>query len=68
MVACLQFINIIVHSVDDLNYRVFLQYEFAMLGLHDLLDVRHPGFMQIFVDLQNLRDGITSITSDSVFG
>jgi hypothetical protein len=38
--AAMQFINVLVHSVEDLNYRVFLQHEFATLGLEDLLKVR----------------------------
>ncbi|CAH1396204.1 unnamed protein product [Nezara viridula] len=38
MVACMQFINIIVHSVDDMNYRVHLQYEFTQLGLDSYLE------------------------------
>jgi len=33
LVACMQFINILVHSVDDMNYRVHLQWEFTLLGL-----------------------------------
>lgn len=38
MVACMQFINIVVHSVDDMNYRVALQWEFASLGLDEYLE------------------------------
>ena len=38
MVACMQFINIIVHSVEDMNFRVALQYEFSSLGLDDCLE------------------------------
>lgn len=38
MVACMQFINIVVHSVEDMNYRVHLQYEFTALGLDEYLD------------------------------
>ena len=30
MVACVQFINIVVHSVDDMNFRVALQWEYAI--------------------------------------
>ena len=37
MVACMQFINIIVHSTQNMNYRVHLQYEFTQLGLDDYL-------------------------------
>lgn len=38
-VACMQFINIVVHSVEDMNFRVHLQYEFTKLGLDDYLEV-----------------------------
>lgn len=38
MVACMQFINIIVHSVDNMNFRVYLQYEFTQLGLDGYLE------------------------------
>ncbi|CAF3806487.1 unnamed protein product, partial [Rotaria magnacalcarata] len=37
MVACMQFINIVVHSVQEMNYRVYLQEEFKLLGLDDCL-------------------------------
>ncbi|XP_067291417.1 formin-like protein 1 [Pseudorasbora parva] len=37
-VACMQFINIIVHSVEDMNFRVYLQYEFTQLGLDGYLE------------------------------
>ncbi|XP_062848781.1 formin-like protein 1 [Trichomycterus rosablanca] len=39
MVACMQFINIVVHSVENLNFRVHLQYEFTQLGLDDYLEM-----------------------------
>jgi len=38
-VACMQFINIVVHSVEDMNFRVHLQYDFTKLGLDEYLDV-----------------------------
>ncbi|CAH1122122.1 unnamed protein product [Ceutorhynchus assimilis] len=38
MVACMQFVNIIVHSVEDMNFRVHLQYEFTTLGLDTYLE------------------------------
>lgn len=38
-VACVQFINIVVHSVENMNFRVFLQYEFTNLGLDLCLEV-----------------------------
>ena len=37
----MQFINIIVHSVQDMNYRVHLQEEFKILGLDECLIVRN---------------------------
>nr|XP_054767781.1 formin-like protein 3 isoform X3 [Lytechinus pictus] len=38
MVACMQFINIVVHSVENMNFRSHLQYEFSCLGLDDYLE------------------------------
>lgn len=38
----MQFINIVVHSVEDMNFRVHLQYEFTKLGLEEFLQVE-PG-------------------------
>jgi len=38
----MQFVNIVVHSVEDMNFRVHLQYEFTKLGLDDYLEkLRH---------------------------
>ena len=34
------FINVIVHSAENLNFRVHLQHEFTMLGLDEYLEVR----------------------------
>uniref|UniRef100_A0A671Y531 Formin like 1 n=1 Tax=Sparus aurata TaxID=8175 RepID=A0A671Y531_SPAAU len=39
MVACMQFINIVVHSVENMNFRVHLQYEFTHLSLDKYLEV-----------------------------
>uniref|UniRef100_A0A673B4K7 Formin-like protein 1 n=1 Tax=Sphaeramia orbicularis TaxID=375764 RepID=A0A673B4K7_9TELE len=39
MVACMQFINIVVHSVENMNFRVHLQYEFTHLKLDKYLEV-----------------------------
>lgn len=38
-VACMQFINIVVHSVENMNFRVYLQYEFTHQGLDEYLEV-----------------------------
>lgn len=34
----MQFVNIVVHSVEDMNFRVHLQYEFTALGLDEYLE------------------------------
>lgn len=39
-VSCMQFINIVVHSVEGMNFRVHLQFEFTLLGLDEYLEVR----------------------------
>ncbi|XP_047532891.1 formin-like protein isoform X3 [Vanessa atalanta] len=36
--VCMQFVNVIVHSVEDMNFRVHLQYEFTALKLDDYLE------------------------------
>jgi formic-like protein len=33
----MKFINIVVHSAEDMNFRVHLQYEFTILGLDEFL-------------------------------
>jgi len=38
-VSCMQFVNIVVHSVEDMNFRVHLQHEFTLLGLDHFLEV-----------------------------
>ncbi len=40
--ACMNFINVIVHSAEDVNFRVHLQYEFTELGLDEYLEVCQP--------------------------
>lgn len=35
----MQFINIVVHSVENMNFRVHLQYEYTHLGLDKYLEV-----------------------------
>ncbi len=59
MVACMQFINIVVHSVDDMNYRVALQWEFATLGLEEyLVPLSSNLFLRLFIikDVLTQRD------------
>ncbi|PWA33821.1 hypothetical protein CCH79_00017254 [Gambusia affinis] len=43
LVACMQFINIVVHSVEDMNFRVHLQYDFTKLNLEEHLEVIRQG-------------------------
>ena len=47
----MQFINIIVHSVEDVNFRVHLQHEFSLLGLDDYLVV-HPTVLMVVTHSQ----------------
>lgn len=42
----MQFINIVVHSVEDMNFRVHLQFDFTKLCLDDYLDVSWDITMQ----------------------
>ena len=35
----MQFVNIVVHSVENMNFRVHLQHEFSIIGLDDYLAV-----------------------------
>ena len=43
----MQFINIVVHSVEDMNFRVYLQHEFTLLGLDDFLEVNLPFILSL---------------------
>lgn len=56
-VASMQFINIVVHSVEDMNFRVHLQYEFTKLGLDEYLDVSTFFGVILRVDLLPLLRG-----------
>ena len=39
----MNFINVIVHSAEEMNFRVYLQHEFSLLGLDDYLLVKWEG-------------------------
>lgn len=58
MVACMQFINIVVHSTQNMNYRVHLQHEFTLLGLDDYLEnkLRFNESDRLHVQLQAYLD------------
>jgi hypothetical protein len=47
----MQFINIIVHSVQEMNYRVYLQEEFKLLGLDECLKVRCRDFLIVYLNV-----------------
>ncbi|XP_017534020.1 formin-like protein 3 isoform X5 [Manis javanica] len=62
MVACMQFINIVVHSVEDMNFRVHLQYEFTKLGLEEFLQKsRHTESEKLQVQTQAYLDNVFDV-------
>ncbi|KAL7991233.1 hypothetical protein Chor_014970 [Crotalus horridus] len=62
MVACMQFINIVVHSVEDMNFRVHLQYEFTKLGLEEFLQKsRHTESEKLLVQIQAYLDNVFDV-------
>ena len=58
MVACMQFINIVVHSTQQMNFRVHLQHEFTQLGLDEYLEnkLRYNESDRLQVQLQAYLD------------
>ncbi|XP_075703072.1 formin-like protein 1 [Rhinoderma darwinii] len=64
MVACMQFINIVVHSVKNMNFRVYLQYEFSLLGLDEYLEVlKHTESERLIVQIQAYLDNIFDVNN-----
>ncbi|XP_026680950.1 formin-like protein, partial [Diaphorina citri] len=64
MVACMQFINIVVHSVEDMNFRVHLQYEFSRLGLDSYLDkLRHTESEELQVQISAYLDNVFDVAA-----
>ncbi|KAF1414715.1 Formin-like protein 3, partial [Spheniscus humboldti] len=62
MVACMQFINIVVHSVEDMNFRVHLQYEFTKLELEEFLQKsRHTESEKLQVQIQAYLDNVFDV-------
>ncbi|KAJ8012851.1 hypothetical protein DPEC_G00047160 [Dallia pectoralis] len=62
MVACMQFINIVVHSVEDMNFRVHLQYDFTKLCLDDHLDkLKHTESDKLQVQIQAYLDNVFDV-------
>ncbi|KAM5135583.1 formin-like protein 1 [Mantella aurantiaca] len=64
MVACMQFINIVVHSVKNMNFRVFLQYEFSLLELDEYLEeLKKTESERLQVQIQAYIDNIFDVNS-----
>ncbi|XP_064078271.1 formin-like protein isoform X4 [Macrobrachium nipponense] len=64
MVACMQFINIVVHSVEDMNFRVHLQYEFSKLGLDDYLEkLRHHESEELQIQISAYLDNVFDVAA-----
>uniref|UniRef100_A0A671QY94 Formin-like protein 2 n=1 Tax=Sinocyclocheilus anshuiensis TaxID=1608454 RepID=A0A671QY94_9TELE len=62
IVACMQFINIVVHSVEDMNFRVHLQYDFTKLGLDEYLDkLKHTESDKLHVQIQAYLDNVFDV-------
>jgi hypothetical protein len=70
MVACMQFINIVVHSVEDMNFRVYLQYEFTQLGLDSYLEkIRYTESEELQVQIAAYLDNefdVAALMEDSI--
>ncbi|XP_076391158.1 formin-like protein isoform X5 [Megachile rotundata] len=64
MVACMQFVNIVVHSVEDMNFRVHLQYEFTKLGLDKYLErLRHTESEDLQVQISAYLDNVFDVAA-----
>lgn len=64
MVACMQFINIVVHSVEDMNFRVHLQFEFSKLGLDDYLEkLRHHESEELQIQISAYLDNVFDVAA-----
>ncbi|XP_022920232.1 formin-like protein [Onthophagus taurus] len=64
MVACMQFVNIVVHSVEDMNFRVHLQYEFTALGLDYYLEkLRQTESEELQVQISAYLDNVFDVAA-----
>uniref|UniRef100_A0AAQ5Y5U3 Formin-like 1a n=1 Tax=Amphiprion ocellaris TaxID=80972 RepID=A0AAQ5Y5U3_AMPOC len=62
MVACMQFINIVVHSVENMNFRVHLQHEFTQHGLDDYLEkLKFTESDRLLVQIQAYLDNVFDV-------
>lgn len=64
MVACMQFVNIVVHSVEDMNFRVHLQFEFTSLGLDTYLErLRLTESEELHVQISAYLDNVFDVAA-----
>lgn len=64
MVACMQFINIVVHSVENMNFRVHLQHEFSIIGLDEYLSkLRHTESDRLSVQVHAYLDNMIDVAA-----
>ncbi|KAJ8251784.1 hypothetical protein GJAV_G00225400 [Gymnothorax javanicus] len=62
MVACMQFINIVVHSVENMNCRVHLQFEFTQHGLDQYLEkLKSTESEKLLVQIQAYLDNVFDV-------
>uniref|UniRef100_A0A8D2ZCI2 Formin-like protein 2 n=1 Tax=Scophthalmus maximus TaxID=52904 RepID=A0A8D2ZCI2_SCOMX len=62
LVACMQFINIVVHSVEDMNFRVHLQYDFTKLNLEtSTWRLKHTESDRLQVQIQAYLDNVFDV-------
>lgn len=60
----MQFVNIIVHSVEDMNFRVHLQYEFTALGLDNYLErLRLTESEELHVQISAYLDNVFDVAA-----
>lgn len=60
----MQFVNIIVHSVEDMNFRVHLQYEFTALGLDNYLEkLRFTESEDLHVQISAYLDNVFDVAA-----
>ena len=58
----MQFVNIVVHSVEDMNFRVYLQYEFTQIGLDDYLEkLRQTESEELQVQISAYLDNVFDV-------
>ncbi|XP_052770325.1 formin-like protein isoform X2 [Mya arenaria] len=64
MVACMQFVNIVVHSVENMNFRVHLQHEFSIIGLDSYLEkLKHTESDRLAVQVHAYLDNMIDVAA-----